>query len=89
MPNDSKEAVEDDVWPDGTFVPAGTIVAFTPHVMGRDPELWPEPMEFRYVFCGQFVVSHVRLYWSVQSFHHLGSGLVLVVELRMAIGGCT
>ena len=47
VPVDSKEAVKDDVFPDGTPVPAGTAVSFCVHAMGRDPDLWPNPMEFR------------------------------------------
>ncbi|ETW08853.1 hypothetical protein H310_01354 [Aphanomyces invadans] len=36
-----KSAVHDDVLPDGTFVPAGVNVEFSPFVMGRDPTRWP------------------------------------------------
>ncbi|KAF0699313.1 Aste57867_10103 [Aphanomyces stellatus] len=41
-----KSAVHDDVLPDGTFVPAGVNVEFSPFVMGRDASRWPRADEF-------------------------------------------
>lgn len=47
VPGDEREAVEDDVLPDGTKVPRGVNVSFGPYMFGRDPGLWPEPTAFR------------------------------------------
>lgn len=46
VPKDAKQAVQDDVLPDGTRVPAGCWVSYLPHAMGRRPDLWPEPASF-------------------------------------------
>jgi len=40
VPIDVKCAVNDDVWPDGTFVPAGTMVNYNIYSMGRDTGIW-------------------------------------------------
>ncbi|KAM3398920.1 hypothetical protein P3S68_002436 [Capsicum galapagoense] len=40
IPLDSKEAVEDDVWPDGTKVKKGTSIIYHIFAMGRSQELW-------------------------------------------------
>ncbi|XP_060171546.1 cytochrome P450 94A1-like [Lycium barbarum] len=40
VPMDSKEAVKDDVLPDGTFVKKGTRVTYHPYAMGRSKEIW-------------------------------------------------
>lgn len=40
VPADSKEAVSDDVLPDGTVVKKGTRVTYHPYAMGRLEELW-------------------------------------------------
>jgi len=40
VPTDSKVAVNDDVLPDGTFVPSGTVVQYAPYAMARDESLW-------------------------------------------------
>lgn len=40
VPIDTKLAVNDDVLPDGTPVPAGSAVSFIILAMGRSPELW-------------------------------------------------
>ncbi|KAH0652241.1 hypothetical protein KY290_030681 [Solanum tuberosum] len=42
VPMDSKEAVKDDVLPDGTFVKKGTRVTYHPYAMGRSEEIWGE-----------------------------------------------
>lgn len=48
LPYNVKMAVNDDVLPDGTFVPAGCDVVYSPWYMGRDPERWgPDALEFR------------------------------------------
>ncbi|KDO29447.1 hypothetical protein SPRG_05985 [Saprolegnia parasitica CBS 223.65] len=46
VPYELKSAVADDVLPDGTFVPAGTNVEFSPFVMGRDHTRWPQATTF-------------------------------------------
>lgn len=43
VPVDSKEALSDDVLPDGTPVPRHSKLAFFPYVMGRDPQRYPDP----------------------------------------------
>lgn len=46
--NDHKYAVNDDVLPDGTFVPAGAAVAWMPIAMGRSKRIWGEDsLEFK------------------------------------------
>lgn len=44
----SKFCKEDDVLPDGTFVPKNTIVSYRPYIFGRSKELWGEDaLEFK------------------------------------------
>ncbi|KAG1698621.1 hypothetical protein DVH05_014579 [Phytophthora capsici] len=48
LPYNVKNAVEDDYLPDGTFVPAGVDVVYSPWYMGRNGALWgDDPLEFR------------------------------------------
>ncbi|KAJ8522771.1 hypothetical protein ON010_g17655 [Phytophthora cinnamomi] len=48
LPFNVKNAVKDDYLPDGTFVPAGVDVVYSPWFMGRDGALWgDDPLEFR------------------------------------------
>lgn len=48
VPEDSKAAAVDDVWPDGTVVAKGTVVAFHIFAMGRNESTWgPDCLEFR------------------------------------------
>lgn len=42
VPIDTKEAINDDVLPDGTKVKKGTRVSYTPYAMGRMNKLWGE-----------------------------------------------
>jgi cytochrome P450 len=46
VPYELKCAVDDDLLPDGTVVPAGTNVEFSPFVMGRDESSWPDAKLF-------------------------------------------
>lgn len=46
VPKDGKVAIKDDVLPDGTVIPAGTLVAYFPYVMGRREDLWEKANEF-------------------------------------------
>uniref|UniRef100_K3XBX0 Cytochrome P450 n=1 Tax=Globisporangium ultimum (strain ATCC 200006 / CBS 805.95 / DAOM BR144) TaxID=431595 RepID=K3XBX0_GLOUD len=48
VPIDRKEAAEDDYLPDGTFIPAGTEVLYSPWYMGRHSPIWgDDPKVFR------------------------------------------
>ncbi|XP_058207359.1 cytochrome P450 94A2-like [Rhododendron vialii] len=40
VPVDGKQAIADDVLPDGTFVKKGTPVAYHPYAMGRSEKIW-------------------------------------------------
>jgi fatty acid omega-hydroxylase len=40
VPQNQKYAVEDDVWPDGTVVAAGTYISWAPYVQGRSTKVW-------------------------------------------------
>jgi len=47
VPCDMKQCAKDNVMPDGTRVRKGSWVSFNSYVMGRLPELWPEPLSYR------------------------------------------
>jgi cytochrome P450 len=47
VPQDVKEAAEDVALPNGCTLPKGTKLIYIPWAMGRDPEVYPEPMEVR------------------------------------------
>lgn len=47
VPVDGKSAVNDDVLPDGTFIPAGSDIAYSPWVLGRHPDYWADPLSFK------------------------------------------
>jgi len=40
VPLEMKSALCDDVWPDGTFVPAGSSICYDIYSMGRDTSIW-------------------------------------------------
>jgi cytochrome P450 len=40
VPSDVKYAVRDDQLPDGTKIPAGSVVGYPPYVMGRNSQVW-------------------------------------------------
>jgi cytochrome P450 len=40
VPMDPKECVQDDVWPTGQRVAKGTMVVYSPYLMGRSHKLW-------------------------------------------------
>jgi cytochrome P450 len=52
VPLDPKFCVHADTLPSGVKIPARTIVAYQPYVMGRDPDLWPDPEQ---VVIGLFI----------------------------------
>jgi len=45
VPFDSKRAMNEDVLPDGTPVPVGTIVHYSPYLFGHAPWNWENPEE--------------------------------------------
>ncbi|XP_028779479.1 cytochrome P450 86A8-like [Neltuma alba] len=48
VPEDSKQAVKDDVLPSGTFVPAGSSVTYSIYSIGRMKSIWGEDcLEFK------------------------------------------
>jgi cytochrome P450 len=47
VPKDGKVAIRDDVLPDGTVIPAGSLVVYAPYVMGRREDLWQNANEFQ------------------------------------------
>lgn len=47
VPFDGKECLRDDVLPDGTRVPRGCLLQFSPAGITRNPALYPDPDEFR------------------------------------------
>ncbi|GMF65600.1 unnamed protein product [Phytophthora lilii] len=48
LPFNVKHAVKDDFLPDGTFVPAGVDIVYSPWFMGRNGTLWgDDPLKFR------------------------------------------
>ena len=47
VPIDVKRAVKRDTLPDGTRVPAGAAIVYSPYAMGRDVRLWDEPLAFK------------------------------------------
>lgn len=48
VPCDSKFAIRADSWPDGTRIPAGSLVTYLPLSMGRSELLWgPDAAEFK------------------------------------------
>lgn len=46
VPKEAKYAYKADVLPDGTKLEGGELVLFCPYVMGRDPNLWEDPLKF-------------------------------------------
>lgn len=59
----AKEAVEDDILPDGTVVKKGTLTAFLPYSMGRMKFIWgDDALEFkpeRWLKDGLFQPDHL------------------------------
>jgi cytochrome P450 len=47
VPKDMKFAINEDTLPDGTAVPAGAVVVYSPYAMGRNPLLWEDPLLFK------------------------------------------
>jgi cytochrome P450 len=48
LPVDTKFALKEDVLPDGTHIPKGSVVAFGPYAMGRMEQLWgSDCLEFK------------------------------------------
>lgn len=47
VPVEMKFAAQDDILPDGTTVPEGSALIFSPYAMGRDERLWEDCLEFK------------------------------------------
>lgn len=47
VPNDTKVASCDDVFPDGSRIPKGVYIEYYPYVMGRDADVYDEPTAVR------------------------------------------
>lgn len=45
VPLDPKLCVEEDTLPSGYTVPGGCLIQYHPLVMGRDPNIWPDPLK--------------------------------------------
>ncbi|MCD9646714.1 hypothetical protein HAX54_036868 [Datura stramonium] len=96
VPEDIREATEDDILPDGTFVKKGTRVIYHPYAMGRVEKVWGKDWaEFRperwlnghsdkeLDICGQrcIYISSV----SSRAKNMLGKEMAF---LQMKVGGC-
>eukprot|EP00697_Spironema_sp_BW2_P015596 gnl/Spiro4/6513_TR3340_c0_g1_i1.p1 gnl/Spiro4/6513_TR3340_c0_g1~~gnl/Spiro4/6513_TR3340_c0_g1_i1.p1 ORF type:complete len:519 (-),score=130.21 gnl/Spiro4/6513_TR3340_c0_g1_i1:77-1555(-) len=46
VPADTKTCLNDDRLPDGTFIPAGSQIAYLPYHHGRNPHIWTDPEKF-------------------------------------------
>ncbi|KFK43581.1 hypothetical protein AALP_AA1G144900 [Arabis alpina] len=59
IPMEMKQAIEDDVFPDGTFIRKGSRVYFSIYAMGRMESIWGKDCEMfrpeRWIQAGQFV----------------------------------
>jgi hypothetical protein len=94
VPKDAKTSVEDDTLPDGTFVPAGTMMVYVPYVMGRDTGIWGEdaaefrPMRWETQQTQQQGVSQAAMALSVNSHSHQAGGAdtAAVVQGRWSAG---
>ena len=72
VPKDVREAARDDVLPDGTRVPRGSLVAYLPYIMGRDDTLWSDAARFdpeRFLADGEGAAASA---WKFPAFN--GSG---------------
>jgi cytochrome P450 len=46
VPKEAKHVYNADTLPDGTKLKGGELVVFSPWIMGRDPNLWEDPLKF-------------------------------------------
>jgi len=46
VPNDTKFAIKRDTLPDGTVIPAGANVSYSPYSFGRSKRFYPDPEKF-------------------------------------------
>ncbi|CAK7329342.1 unnamed protein product [Dovyalis caffra] len=80
---DSKFAQEDDILPDGTFVPKGTRVTYHQYAMGRMEQIWgPDCLEFkpeRWLQKGVFVPENPFKY----TVFHAGVRICLGKEMAL------
>jgi cytochrome P450 len=48
VPSDSKFAIRSDTWPDGTYIPARSLITYQPYAMGHNEEIYgPDVLDFR------------------------------------------
>ncbi|KNC85061.1 hypothetical protein SARC_02754 [Sphaeroforma arctica JP610] len=47
VPKNVRMAYADDVLPGGIQVAKGDVILYAPYVMGRDEQIWEEPLEFK------------------------------------------
>jgi cytochrome P450 len=48
VPSDSKFAIRSDTWPDGTYIPARSLITYQPYAMGHNEEIYgPDVLTFR------------------------------------------
>jgi long-chain fatty acid omega-monooxygenase len=48
VPVDSKFAIHSDTLPDGTYIPAKSLISYMPHAMGHNEQIYgPDVMEFK------------------------------------------
>ena len=46
VPKEAKHVYDADTLPDGTKLMGGELLMFSPYIMGRDPNLWEDPLQF-------------------------------------------
>lgn len=47
VPKNAKQCVKDEVLPDGTPIPKGTVISWCPYAAGRDTKIWgPDAEQF-------------------------------------------
>jgi cytochrome P450 len=81
VPKDIKTALQADVLPDGTYVPAGATLAYLPYAMGRSPALWGEDCE---AFVPErFLGKPLPSAWKLPAFN--GAGPRTCLGQRMAL----
>ena len=80
----SRRAVR-DVEVDGTRIPAGTLVLYSPYLTHRDPTLWPDPLTFRPERFDEPLPAWGYLPFSAGERTCLGANLALLI-LRTVAG---
>mmetsp|Transcript_29438 Transcript_29438/g.45527 ORF Transcript_29438/g.45527 Transcript_29438/m.45527 type:complete len:373 (-) Transcript_29438:44-1162(-) len=47
VPFDTKRSIDQDTLPDGTIIPPGTVIQYSPYIFGRMPWHWEDPDTFK------------------------------------------